>query len=286
MSRCATIVEPSPYPDATSRRDKMLERAMYDPSPSATMQWRRKSGPKIPAADAVRDALRAEAGALDFCTLYKQPLGRYYFLMYVRDVAPAQGDFLLGVGHYRSSRLERREIARGLLDGYAAAVSEIFSMESPDASAADASRRGVATDHDLESVSEAQLLIRYINPGVSAAEVREVFSAYGPLTFVRVQLWTGAGVPKTEYGSEYNAAVVGYKHGVDAACARMYTDVPRTSTARTACARAHKWRHMGGMSRKTPWKTHPCAALHNSSAQLGVYSVAEQILCCKVTSRL
>ena len=141
MSRCATIVEPSPYPDATSRRDKMLERAMYDPSPSATMQWRRKAGPKIPAADAVRDALRAEAAALDFRTLYKQPLGRYYFLMYVRDVAPAQGDFLLGVGRYRSSRLERREIARGLLDGYAAAVSEIFSVDSPDASAADASRR-------------------------------------------------------------------------------------------------------------------------------------------------
>ena len=141
MSRCATIVEPSPYPDATSRRDKMLERAMYDPSPSATMQWRRKAGPKIPAADAVREALRAEAGALDFRTLYKQPLGRYYFLMYVRDVAPAQGDFLLGVGRYRSSRLERREIARALLDGYAAAVSEIFSMDSHDASAADASRR-------------------------------------------------------------------------------------------------------------------------------------------------
>ena len=141
MSRCATIVEPSPYPDATSRRDKMLERAMYDPSPSATMQWRRKAGPKIPAADAVREALRAEAGALDFRTLYKQPLGRYYFLMYVRDVAPAQGDFLLGVGRYRSSRLERREIARSLLDGYAAAVSEIFSMDSLDSSAADASRR-------------------------------------------------------------------------------------------------------------------------------------------------
>ena len=63
-------------------------------------------------ADAVREALRAEAAALDFRTLYKQPLGRYYFLMYVRDVAPAQGDFLLGVGRYRSSRLERREIAR------------------------------------------------------------------------------------------------------------------------------------------------------------------------------
>ena len=146
MSRCATIVEPSPYPDATSRRDKMLERAMYDPSPSATMQWRRKAGPKIPAVDAVRDALRAEAAGLDFRTLYKQPLGRYYFLMYVRDVAPAQGDFLLGVGRYRSSRLERREIARALLDGYATAVSEIFSMDlllldSPDASAADASRR-------------------------------------------------------------------------------------------------------------------------------------------------
>ena len=140
MSRCATIVEPSPYPDATSRRDKMLERAMYDPSPSATMQWRRKAGPKIPAADAVREALRAEAGALDFRTLYKQPLGRYYFLMYVRDVAPAQGDFLLGVGRYRSSRLERREIARALLDGHAAAASEIFSVDSLDSSSADASR--------------------------------------------------------------------------------------------------------------------------------------------------
>ena len=29
---------------------------------------------------------------------------------------------------------------------------------------------------------------------------------------------------KNKYGSEYNAAVVGYKHGVDAACARMHLD--------------------------------------------------------------
>ena len=164
--RCATIVEPSPYPDATSRRDKMLERAMYDPSPSATMQWRRKAGPKIPAADAVREALRAEAGALDFRTLYKQPLGRYYFLMYVRDVAPAQGDFLLGVGRYRSSRLERREIARALLDGYAAAVSEIFSMDSPDSSAADASRRSSSGGagrraQRAEQVQKAKEMVQY-----------------------------------------------------------------------------------------------------------------------------
>ena len=95
---------PSPYPDATSRRDKYSS-AMYDPSPS-----RRCSG-----AAGGRDsrgrrrarALRAEAGALDFRSLYKQPLGRYYFLMYVRDDARA-GDFLLGVGRYRSSRLEAR----------------------------------------------------------------------------------------------------------------------------------------------------------------------------------
>ena len=201
MSRCATIVEPSPYPDATSRRDKMLERAMYDPSPSATMQWRRKAGPRIPAADAVREALRAEAGALDFRTLYKQPLGRYYFLMYVRDVAPAQGDFLLGVGRYRSSRLERREIARALLDGYATAVSEIFSMDlllldSPDASAADASRRSSSGGarrssgrraQRAEQVQKAKEMVQYAQARLlSSAPPLDLFDEMAQQTEVEI----------------------------------------------------------------------------------------------------
>ena len=196
MSRCATIVEPSPYPDATSRRDKMLERAMYDPSPSATMQWRRKAGPKIPAADAVRDALRAEAAALDFRALYTQPLGRYYFLMYVRDVAPAQGDFLLGVGRYRSSRLERREIARALLDGYAAAVSEIFSMDSLDSSAADASRRSSSGGarrssgrraQRAEQVQKAKEMVQYAQARLlSSAPPLDLFDEMAQQTEVEI----------------------------------------------------------------------------------------------------
>ena len=93
------------------------------------------------------------------------------------------------------------------------------------ASAADAVRRGAATDHDLELVSEAQLLVRFLHPGVTAAEVHKVFSTFGPLTFVRVEISTYAGTPKEpRIGLEYNAARIGYKYGADAAATRVAFD--------------------------------------------------------------
>ena len=101
---------------------------------------------------------------------------------------------------------------------------ELYYAGSPAleaADAADAISRGVATDRDLTLVSEAQLLVRFLNPSVTVAEVRELFSAHGELTFVRVHCSTYPDTPKTERGIEYNAATVGFKHGIDAAGARV-----------------------------------------------------------------
>ena len=101
---------------------------------------------------------------------------------------------------------------------------ELYYAGSPAleaADAADAISRGVATDRDLTLVSEAQLLVRFLSPGVTVAEVRELFSAHGKLTFVRVHCSTYPDTPKTERGIEYNAAMVGFKYGIDAAGARV-----------------------------------------------------------------
>ena len=238
MSRCATIVEPSPYPDATSRRDKMLERAMYDPSPSATMQWRREAGPKIPAAHAVREALRAEAAALDFRTLYKQPLGRYYFLMYVRDVAPAQGDFLLGVGCYRSSRLERREIARALLDGYAAAVSEIFSMDSLDSSAADASRRSSSGGARRSSGRRAQRAeqVQKAKEMVQYAQARLLSSAPPLNLFDEMAQQSEVGID--QFFTPFKASGY-YEQYLQARAPRVAARAPLFDPIPARCRRAH-----------------------------------------------
>ena len=52
--------------------------------------------------------------------------------------------------------------------------------------------------------------------------MRETFSAFGPVTFARVQMMVGA--PKTGAGYECNAAVVGFQFGADAAMARASLD--------------------------------------------------------------
>ena len=93
------------------------------------------------------------------------------------------------------------------------------------ADAADAVRRGLATDHDLALASEAELLVRFLHPGVTAAEVREIFAQHGPLTFVRIGCSTHADTPKEhKLGLEYNVATIGFVHGIDAAGARIALD--------------------------------------------------------------
>ena len=49
------------------------------------------------------------------------------------------------------------------------------------AAAADAVHRGVASELDLALVAEAELLVRFLHPGVTAAEVHETFAQHGPL---------------------------------------------------------------------------------------------------------
>ena len=120
-----------------------------------------------------------------------------------------------------------REAALAAKTRVAEVGGELYYLHSPMHTAAEAAvavRRGVATSHDHDLVSEAQLLLCYINPGVTAADVREICSAYGPVTFVRVTAWLGAGIPMTDTGLDYNAAVVGYRHGLDAAVARADLD--------------------------------------------------------------
>ena len=93
------------------------------------------------------------------------------------------------------------------------------------ADAADAVRRGLATDHDLALASEAELLVRFLHPGVTAAEVREIFAQHGPLTYVRIECSTYADTPKEhKLGLEYNVATIGFVHGIDAAGARIALD--------------------------------------------------------------
>ena len=71
-------------------------------------------------------------------------------------------------------------------------------------------------------MSEAQLLVRFLHPGVTAAEVRKLFSTFGPLTFVRIESSTYVDTPKeARLGIEYNVASIGYVHGCDAAATRV-----------------------------------------------------------------
>ena len=78
-------------------------------------------------------------------------------------------------------------------------------------------------DHAL--ASEAELLVRYLHPGVTAAEVREIFAQHGPLTYVRIECSTYADTPKEhKLGLEYNVATIGFVHGIDAAGARIALD--------------------------------------------------------------
>ena len=64
--------------------------------------------------------------------------------------------------------------------------------------------------------------MRYLRPGVTAAEVREIFAQHGPLTFVRIGCSTHADTPKEhKLGLEYNVATIGFVHGIDAAGARI-----------------------------------------------------------------
>ena len=90
------------------------------------------------------------------------------------------------------------------------------------AEAADAVRCGAASELDQALASEAELLVRFLHPGVTAAEVREVFAQHGPLTFVRIGCSTHADTPKEhKLGLEYNVATIGFVHGIDAAGARI-----------------------------------------------------------------
>ena len=93
------------------------------------------------------------------------------------------------------------------------------------AEAADAVRRGAASELDQALASEAELLVRYLHPGVTAAEVREIFAQHGPLTYVRIECSTYADTPKEhKLGLEYNVATIGFVHGIDAAGARIALD--------------------------------------------------------------
>ena len=93
------------------------------------------------------------------------------------------------------------------------------------AEAADAVRRGAASELDQALASEAELLVRYLHPGVTAAEVREIFAQWGPLTYVRIECSTYADTPKEhKLGLEYNVATIGFVHGIDAAGARIALD--------------------------------------------------------------
>ena len=90
------------------------------------------------------------------------------------------------------------------------------------AEAADAVRCGAASELDQALASEAELLVRFLHPGVTAAEVREIFAQHGPLTFVRIGCSTHADTPKEhKLGLEYNVATIGFVHGIDAAGARI-----------------------------------------------------------------
>ena len=67
--------------------------------------------------------------------------------------------------------------------------------------------------------------MRFLHPGVTAAEVREIFAQHGPLTFVRIGCSTHADTPKEhKLGLEYNVATIGFVHGIDAAGARIALD--------------------------------------------------------------
>ena len=56
------------------------------------------------------------------------------------------------------------------------------------------------------------LLVRYLHPGVTAAEVREIFAQWGPLTYVRIECSTYADTPKEhKLGLEYNVATKGQR---------------------------------------------------------------------------
>ena len=90
------------------------------------------------------------------------------------------------------------------------------------AEAADAVRCGAASELDQALASDAELLVRFLHPGVTAAEVREIFAQHGPLTFVRIGCLTHADTPKEhKLGLEYNVATIGFVHGIDAAGARI-----------------------------------------------------------------
>ena len=93
------------------------------------------------------------------------------------------------------------------------------------AEAAHAVRCGAASELDQALASEAELLVRFLHPGVTAAEVREIFAQHGPLTFVRIGCSTHADTPKEhKLGLEYNVATIGFVHGIDAAGARIALD--------------------------------------------------------------
>lgn len=93
------------------------------------------------------------------------------------------------------------------------------------AEAADAVCCGAASELDQALASEAELLVRFLHPGVTAAEVREIFAQHGPLTFVRIGCSTHADTPKEhKLGLEYNVATIGFVHGIDAAGARIALD--------------------------------------------------------------
>ena len=80
------------------------------------------------------------------------------------------------------------------------------------------------------------LLVRFLHPGVTAAEVREIFAQHGPLTFVRIGCLTHADTPKEhKLGLEYNVATIGFVHGIEPST-RPARALPYTT--RTCCAPA------------------------------------------------
>ena len=99
-----------------------------------------------------------------------------------------------------------------------------FSAALAAAEAADALARGVAGQGDCERASGAMLLVRYPHPGVTADEVRELFSRVAPPIYVRMQISTVTAVPKTTSGLEYNEAALGYKDATDAIDVRRAFD--------------------------------------------------------------
>ena len=86
----------------------------------------------------------------------------------------------------------------------------MFTEALDAAQAADALARGIAHRGDCERASSALLLVRYLHPGVTADDVRELFSYVSPPIYVRLQASIAAAVPKTARGLEYNEAELGY----------------------------------------------------------------------------